>query len=119
MRCPRPSATWSKDTRAGKWSSISWPRTSARVSLLQVAEGLGHLIQRISLVDDRCDLSRLHEIADDLQVLRIQFGEHHAELLVNERRQDFCPGQSTQKSDQPLVVRTSDHHVDAFRVHHV
>src|SRR3712207_1875400 len=56
-------------------------------SLLQIADGLGDLAQRVGAVDDRCDLPGFDELLEDEHVLVILLIDERPQLLANERGQ--------------------------------
>ncbi len=59
---------------------------SSSVSFFQVPDRLRDLIQRVTPVNDRRYFSRLHELAQDGQVLFAHLRQHHSHFLVHERR---------------------------------
>src|SRR6266853_5107551 len=60
---------------------------SSSVPVFQIPDRRRDLTQLVTPVDDRCQLSGLHEISQDGQVLLVQLRQNHAELLAHERRQ--------------------------------
>src|SRR6266446_5002680 len=62
---------------------------SSRVSFFEIAHRLRGLAQLVSPVDDGCHLPRLHEVAQQLQILFVQFRTITDELLTDEPRQQI------------------------------
>src|SRR6266536_1506517 len=60
---------------------------SSRVALFEIAHCLRGLAQLVSPLDDGCHLPRLHEVAQQLQILFVHFCSNHDELLTDEPRQ--------------------------------
>src|SRR5258708_386340 len=60
---------------------------SSRVAFFEIPHRLRGLAQLVSPVDDGCHLSRLHEVAQQLQILFVQFRDITDELLTDEPRQ--------------------------------
>src|SRR5205814_9719028 len=78
------------------------------VSLFEVPDRLRNVTQPITLVDDRCDLSGLHQIAHDGQVLFASFRDKYDQLLAHEPRQHKNCDQTSQSNDHPPAARSSD-----------
>src|SRR5260370_32817753 len=64
---------------------------SPGVPLLQVADGLGDLAQRVRPVDDRCDLSGFDELGEDDQVLVVLLADERRQLLPRRSRENSRP----------------------------
>src|SRR6266481_4907414 len=64
---------------------------SSSVSFFEIPHRLRGLAQLVSSVDDRCQLPRLHEVAQQLQILFVQFRSIVDELLAGESRQQIRP----------------------------
>src|SRR5437763_13141055 len=62
---------------------------SARVSFFEIPHRLCGLAQLVSPVDNGCHLSRLHQIAHQLQILFVQLRSIVDELLAGESRQQI------------------------------
>src|SRR6266705_933432 len=60
---------------------------SSRVAFFEIPHRLRGLAQLVSPVDDGCHLPRLHEVAQQLQILFVQFRNVRDELLTDEPRQ--------------------------------
>src|SRR2546428_11635246 len=60
---------------------------SSRVAFFEILHRLRGLAQLVSPVDDGCHLPRLHEVAQQLQILFVQFRNIPDELLTDEPRQ--------------------------------
>src|SRR5882724_11548593 len=61
---------------------------SSRVAFFEIPHRLRGLAQLVSPVDDGC-LPRLHEVAQQLQILFVQFRDITDELLTDEPRQQI------------------------------
>src|SRR5205807_6502255 len=61
----------------------------SRVAFFEIPHRLRGLAQLVSPVDDGCHLPRLHEVAQQLQILFVQFRNIRDELLTNEPRQQI------------------------------
>src|SRR5882724_8992187 len=64
---------------------------ASSVSFFEIPHRLGGLAQLVSPVYDRCQLPRLHEVAQQLQILFVQFRSIVDELLAGESRQQIRP----------------------------
>src|SRR6266852_815209 len=62
---------------------------AARVAFFEIPHRLRGLAQLVSPVDDGCHLPRLHEVAQQLQILFVQFRDITDELLTDEPRQQI------------------------------
>ena len=62
---------------------------SARVAFFEIPHRLRGLAQLVSPVDDGYHLPRLHEVAQQLQILFVQFRNIPDELLTDEPRQQI------------------------------
>src|SRR5438876_3250177 len=62
---------------------------TSSVSFFQISHRLRGLAQLVSPVDDGCHLPRLHEVAQQLQILFVQFRNIPDELLTDEPRQQI------------------------------
>src|SRR5712671_3618374 len=62
---------------------------SARVTFFEIPHRLRGLAQLVSPVDDGCHLSRLREVAQQPQILFVQFRSIVDELLAGESRQQI------------------------------
>src|SRR5215208_1000188 len=60
---------------------------SSSVSFFQIPDGLGDLAQRVSPVDDRCNLAGFDELLEDEQILVVPLVNECAQLLAHERGQ--------------------------------
>src|SRR5215208_5301744 len=60
---------------------------SSSVSFFQIPDGLGDLAQRVSPVDDWCDLTGFDELLEDEHVLVVLLVNECAQLLAHERGQ--------------------------------
>src|SRR5439155_2895222 len=93
-----------------------WPRSnrdddlSSRVSLFEIADGLGRFAQWVRSVDDRCDLPGLQELLQENQVLFRELRDEEQELLTDEPRQDGRSQGAIHGSD-PTAAGSSDNHV--------
>src|SRR5258708_32297855 len=67
----------------------SYDYFSSRVAFFEIAHRLRGLAQLVSPVDDGCHLPRLHEVAQQLQILFVQFRNITDELLTDEPRQQI------------------------------
>src|SRR5882724_8027859 len=63
---------------------------SSSVSFFQIPHCLRGLAQLVSPVDDGGHLPRLHEVAQQLQILFVRFRTIPDELLTDEPRQQTC-----------------------------
>src|SRR6266513_706567 len=61
----------------------------ARVAFFEIPHRLRGLAQLVSPVDDGCHRPRLHEVAQQLQILFVQFRNIRDELLTDEPRQQI------------------------------
>src|SRR6266699_1072605 len=61
----------------------------SRVAFFEIPHRLRGLAQLVSPVDDGCHLPRLHEVAQQLQILFVQFRNIPDELLTDEPRQQI------------------------------
>src|SRR5213083_2241151 len=61
----------------------------SRVAFFEIPHSLRGLAQLVSPVDDGCHLPRLHEVAQQLQILFVQFRNIPDELLTDEPRQQI------------------------------
>src|SRR4029077_9253242 len=77
---------------------------SSSVPLFQVRDRGRDLTQLVAPVDDRCQLSGLHEITQNVQVLMVELSQNHAELLPHERRQNLGLVRSSQERE-PIADR--------------
>jgi len=62
----------------------SYDYFSSSVPFFQIPDGLRDLTQLVTLVDDRCYLSGLHDLVHDDQVLFARFRQKQDELLAHE-----------------------------------
>ena len=62
---------------------------SSCVAFFEIPHRLRGLAQLVSPVDDGCHFPRLHEVAQQLQILFVQFRNIADELLTNEPRQQI------------------------------
>src|ERR1700682_2424994 len=62
---------------------------SASVPFFEIPHRLRGLAQLVRPVDDGCHLPRLHEVAQQLQILFVQFRNIPGELLTDEPRQQI------------------------------
>src|SRR5437016_6101955 len=62
---------------------------SSRVAFFEIPHRLRGLAQLVSPVDDGCHLPRLHEVAQQLQILFVSFRTIPDELLMDEPRQQI------------------------------
>src|SRR6266852_1621329 len=62
---------------------------SSRVAFFEIPHRLRGLAQLVSPLDDGCHLPRLHEVAQQLQILFVQFRNVRDELLTDEPRQQI------------------------------
>src|ERR1700681_3663532 len=62
---------------------------SSSVASFEIPHRLRGLAQLVSPVDDGCQLPRLHEVAQQLQILFVQFRNIADELLTDEPRQQI------------------------------
>src|SRR6266481_5783364 len=62
---------------------------SSRVAFFEIPHRLRGLAQLVRPVDDGCHLPRLHEVAQQLQILFVQFRTIPDELLTDEPRQQI------------------------------
>ena len=62
---------------------------SSCVAFFEIPHRLRGLAQLVSSVDDGCHLPRLHEVAQQLQILFVQFRNIADELLTDEPRQQI------------------------------
>src|SRR5438552_18148694 len=60
----------------------------SRVAFFEIPHRLRGLAQLVSPIDDGCHLPRLHEVAQQLQILFVQFRPIPDELLRDEPRQE-------------------------------
>src|ERR1700720_1708359 len=67
----------------------SYNHFSARVPFFEIPHRLRGLAQLVSPVDDGSHLPRLHEVAQQLQILFVQFRNIRDELLTDEPRQQI------------------------------
>src|SRR5205823_12010328 len=75
---------------------------SSRVTFFEIPHRLRGLAQLVSSVDDGCHLPRLHEVAQQLQILFVQFRNIPDELLADEPRQKT---RSERPNDTSPVIR--------------
>src|ERR1700694_3968226 len=61
----------------------------SRVAFFEIPHRFRGLAQLVSPVDDGCHLPRLHEVAQQLQILFVQFRNIADELLTDEPRQQI------------------------------
>src|SRR5436309_5252636 len=64
---------------------------SARVTLLQIADRSLRLTELVSAVDHRSDFSRLHEVAQNIQIVFGQRGDVKDKLLLGKVGQESVP----------------------------
>src|SRR5260370_5232331 len=62
---------------------------SSAVTFFEIPHCLRGLAQLVSPVDDGCHFPRLHEVAQQLQILFVQFRNIPDELLIDEPRQQI------------------------------
>src|SRR5213592_1226600 len=62
---------------------------SSRVAFFEIPHRLRGLAQLVSPVDDGCQLPRLHEVAQQFQILFVRCRSIPDELLVTEPRQEI------------------------------
>jgi Cu(I)/Ag(I) efflux system membrane protein CusA/SilA len=89
---------------------------SSSVSFFEIPDRRWDLTQLVTPVDDRCHLTGLHEVAQDGQVLFVQFRQNHAELLAHERRQHQGLDRSRQEPEPIAGAGRADHDEDALGI---
>src|SRR5207247_10505959 len=91
---------------------------SARVPLFEIAHRFCGLAQLVTAVDDGCHLPRLHEVAQQLQILFVRFRTIPDELLTNEPRQQIrfeSPNHTSQRFRVNSCSSDSGKDADATR----
>src|SRR6266404_381104 len=84
------------------------------VALFHIPQRLGGLTQLVTPVDDRCQLPRLHEIAQGRKVFFVELRHDHAELLAHERRQHQALDRSREPREPITDGCRADHDVEPF-----
>src|SRR6266581_9688852 len=91
---------------------------SSRVAFFEIPHRLRGFAQLVSPVDDGCHLPRLHEVAQQLQILFVQFRNIPDELLTDEPRQQIrfeSPNHTSQRFRVKSCSSDSGKDADATR----
>src|SRR3712207_1974295 len=80
---------------------------SSDVSFFQITDGLGDLGERVSPVDDRCELAGLYELGEDGQILVVLAREERAQILPHERGHQARPEQAGDYPQPPSAAFAS------------
>src|SRR5215472_10526810 len=91
---------------------------SPGVSCLEIADGRGHLAQRIGAVDDRGDLAGLEQLAQHGQIIPAWLGHEEGHLLVHHGRGHEHLDRPAHGPDPPALARRPDPHQDRGRGEH-
>src|SRR5215469_9497107 len=91
---------------------------SPGVSGLEIADGRGHLAQRIRAVDDRGDLPGLEQLAQDGQIIPALLGHEEGHLLAQHGRGHEHLDRPAHGPDPPALVRRPDSHQNPARGEH-
>src|ERR1700675_1888896 len=82
---------------------------SSRVAFFEIPHRLRGLAQLVSPVDDGCHLPRLHEVAQQLQILFVRCCTVPDELLIGEPRQQIRFEYTRYTHQLTLLLSSSSH----------